>query len=62
MEVSHVEKNMVEQFSTVSNTQSVRKGVLKPYLGLDLINPQSSCQALAPNPLVQKPKPRGLGL
>ena len=36
MQVSHVEKNMVKQSSTVPNEQS---GVLKPYPGLDLIDP-----------------------
>ena len=40
MQVSHVEKNMVKQSSTVPNEQS---GVLKPYPGLDLIDPESSC-------------------
>ena len=34
MQVSHVEKNMV----SIVNLQ----GVLKPYLGLDFIDPQSS--------------------
>ena len=40
MQVSHVEKNMVEQSGTVPNSQSI--GSTWEYLGLDLINPQSS--------------------
>ena len=42
MQVSHVEKHMVGQSSTVPNSQSLTKRVLKPFLGLDLINPKYS--------------------
>ena len=40
MQVSHVNKNMVKQSSTVPISQSIK--VLKPNLGLDLIDPRSS--------------------
>ena len=40
MQVSHVDKNMVQQSSTVPISNL--KGVLKPYFGLDLIDPRSS--------------------
>ena len=43
MQVSHVEKNNEEKSSPVPNSQSI-KGVLKPYLGLHLIDPESSYQ------------------
>ena len=40
MQVSHVEKNMVKQSSTIPNVNL--NGGLKPYLGLDLMDPWSS--------------------
>ena len=39
MQVSHVERNMMEQSCTIPNSQSIRS---KEYLGLDLIDPKSS--------------------
>ena len=42
MQVYHVNKNMVEQSSTVDCSLLNLEGVLKPYLGLDLIDPRSS--------------------
>ena len=58
MEVSHAEKNMVEQSSTVPYSQSIickeylnhtlgltlsTPGLVIRYLGLDLFDPRSSC-------------------
>ena len=39
MQVSHVEKNMVEQSSTVPNSQSFRSMYLNHNLGLTLSTP-----------------------
>mgnify|MGYP001158868971 CR=1 FL=1 len=46
MKVSHVEKNNVEQSSTVIIVNL--QGVFKPSLGLDLIDPRSSFASIAP--------------